>query len=38
MASSVVQDDLVTNNFFLVELILHLESDKKMLKVIRNVC
>ena len=38
MASSVVQDDLVTNIFFLVELILHLESDKKMLKVIRNVC
>jgi len=38
MASSVVQDDLVTNKIFLVELILHLESDKKMLKVIRNVC
>ena len=38
MVSSVVQDDVVTSDFFLVELIHHLQSDKEMLKVIRSVC
>jgi hypothetical protein len=38
MASSAIQDDVLTSVFIPVELIHHLRADKETFQVLRNVC